>query len=199
MSNATNDDGVCDDIKDPMSLQKVDLHPVDQGGDAWFGAATDEPSNAPTMPAWCDYLELLSGRPPRRCANRSDLTKAISHVRDGKPPVIYALGNMHTGDGVACAGVDYEIQNHLLDLAGVGPHVAQTAREGGDQLDVLAQHPTQHGVEPADHHVEVEHLGREHLAAAVGEQLAGEVGGAERGLFGLLRRYILRTADPLRV
>jgi hypothetical protein len=67
------------------------------------------------MPSFCDY-ENRTGDPPRnRCDDRSDLGRVISHVIDGSPPVIYALGNMHGGEGAACAGIDWELQNMVPD------------------------------------------------------------------------------------
>ncbi len=74
------------------------------------------------------------------------------------------------------AGVDHEIHQHLLDLTRVGAHPPQVRRGDGDERDVLADEPPQHAVHFSHDDVEVQDLGLEHLAAAVGEQLAGEPG-----------------------
>ena len=78
--------------------------------------------------------------------------------------------------GHRVAGVDREVHQHLLELAGVGQHRVQAAGEGGDQLDVLAEGSAQHALHGGDGGVEVEDLRPHHLPAGEGEELAGEAG-----------------------
>ena len=87
------------------------------------------------------------------------------------------------GHGVA--GVDHEVREHLLQLAGVGLHPQRPGVEGGRKLDVFADQPVQHRVEVADQAVEVEHDRLPHLFAAERQQLAGQGGGAFSGLLDL--------------
>src|SRR5205823_1443052 len=66
------------------------------------------------------------------------------------------------------------------------PYGRQVGGERGGELDVLADQPPQHGLQVGDDRIELEQLGREHLAATVREQLAGEVGGTRGRLANLL-------------
>ena len=96
------------------------------------------------------------------------------------------------GHGVA--RVDGEVQDHLLELARVGAHGGEIGSERGGELNVLADQPPQHRLQVGDDGIELEQLGREHLAAAVGEQLPGEVGGAGGGFADLLEIVAHRVA-----
>jgi hypothetical protein len=83
------------------------------------------------------------------------------------------------GHGVA--GVEHEVHHHLLELAPVGGDVAAARRGLGrlhDELDVLADHAAEHRREPGDHLGDREHGRLHHAAAAEGEDLPREAGGA---------------------
>ena len=73
------------------------------------------------------------------------------------------------------AGVDGEVHQHLLELAGVRPGEAQAGRELGAKLDVLADDPAEHPVDAGDDGVEVDGPELEQLAPAEGEELVGEL------------------------
>ncbi len=79
------------------------------------------------------------------------------------------------------ARVDDQVDDHLLELAGVRLHAVQARRRHHRQLDVLADQPAQHRLHGGHHRVQVEHLGLQHLLAAEGQELPGERGGAVRG------------------
>jgi len=79
------------------------------------------------------------------------------------------------GHGVA--GVDGEVQKHLLELPGVGVDRACGGIERRGELDVLAEQAPQHPVHVRDHGIDVEHLGSEHLPAAERQQLPRELRG----------------------
>ncbi len=81
------------------------------------------------------------------------------------------------------AGVDDQVDDHLLDLTRVDLHLAEIRMELGRQEDVLAQQTPQHLFEPRDDGVDVHHLRLHGLAAGEGEELFGEGG---RPLAGLL-------------
>ena len=83
------------------------------------------------------------------------------------------------------AGVDRQVEQHLLDLARVGSHGAQALLQRRDELDVLADQPSQHLVRVAHDLVQVDDARLEHLLAAEGEELPRQVGRAMRGLVDL--------------
>ena len=76
------------------------------------------------------------------------------------------------------AGVDGEVDDHLLELARVGAHVADGRVEPCDDLDVLADEPLHHRLDPADDVADLERLRLEDLAAAEGEELTRQFGRA---------------------
>ena len=80
--------------------------------------------------------------------------------------------------GHRVAGVDGEVDQHLLDLAGVGLDRPQVGRDASLQLDVLAERAAQQLLELGDDVVEVEHLRLHDFAAAEDQQLAGQRGRA---------------------
>ena len=84
------------------------------------------------------------------------------------------------------AGVDGEVHHHLFDLAGIGFDASQPRGERGVQANVLPEKTSQQFVHVADHAIEVEYLGRHHLLAAEGEQLAGQGRGAVSRLLDLV-------------
>jgi hypothetical protein len=74
-------------------------------------------------------------------------------------------------------GVDRQIHDDLLDLTGVGLDHAGLLRLQNAQLDVLAEQPGEQRLQPDDDFAEIDDLGFQHLLAAEGQQLAGQVPG----------------------
>ena len=89
--------------------------------------------------------------------------------------------------GHRIAGIDRQVHDDLLDLAGIGLDRAKVRARDHDQIDVFADQAGEHLQVFRDDAVQVEHLGCEHLLAAEGQQLAGERGGALGGIGDLLR------------
>ena len=73
------------------------------------------------------------------------------------------------------AGVDREVHDDLLDLAGSALTLPSPRPGAVHEVDVLADEPPEHRLDVADDRVQVEDLRREHLLAAEGEQLARQV------------------------
>jgi len=76
------------------------------------------------------------------------------------------------------AGIHDQVHDDLLELARIGFDPPQRGRKDGPQRDVLADQAAKHGFHVLHDGVEVEDLGLEHLLAAEGEELAGQLGGA---------------------
>src|SRR5580700_7058392 len=76
------------------------------------------------------------------------------------------------------AGVDGEIEEDLLELAGVGFDAAEGIAEAQAELDVFTNQAAEELAHVGDEFVEVEDLGLKDLHAAEGEHLAGEGSGA---------------------
>ena len=96
------------------------------------------------------------------------------------------------GHGVA--GVDREVDDDLLELAGIGADRAEVAAVLDDQLDGLAEQPLQQMRHLGDHVGKLEHLRAQRLLAREGEQLAGQAGGAVRVRLDLLDVVIVAVA-----
>ena len=105
---------------------------------------------------------------------------------DGEPAAV----------GHRVARVDGEVDDHLLDLAGVRLHRAEPGPECRAELDVLTDQAPQQLFQVRDEHVQVQHLGRQHLLATEGEQLAREVGGTPRGFADLFDVFPLGHLGP---
>ena len=125
-------------------------------------------------------LEHHVGAGRRRAAARRWRDFACLHVggADHEPSPV--------GHGVA--GIDGQVHDHLLDLAGVCLDSIQRRLGHDDEVDRLADEPLQHGLHAGHDAVELQHLGREHLLAAEGEELARQGG-----------RLVRRLADALGV
>jgi hypothetical protein len=80
------------------------------------------------------------------------------------------------------AGVDHQIENHLVHLARIGLDVPEVRVELRAHLDILAEQ-AQHHLVVGDDSVEAEDDRAGDLLAAEQEQLAGEAGGAFGGVF----------------
>src|SRR5205823_4192791 len=81
------------------------------------------------------------------------------------------------GHGVA--RVDYQIEDHLLELRRIRLHVTERLARHGDQLDVLADQPPEHLRHRAHEDVELQHGGLQNLLATEGQELPGEPTGAD--------------------
>ncbi len=108
------------------------------------------------------------------------------------------LGARADGDvapvGHGVAGVDREVEEHLLELARVDEDDRRGRFEARAQLDVLADQAAQHLLEARHDLVQVDDAGLQHLAAAEGEELARERLGAVAGGDHLLDLARLRMA-----
>ena len=102
------------------------------------------------------------------------------------------------GHRVPC--IHDQVHEDLLDLSGVRLDPPQIFPAPERQLDVGADETPQHALDAVDHHVQVEHLGLEHLAAAEGEELARERGRAQGRLLhlaDLAQQLVLGSQLPL--
>ena len=79
------------------------------------------------------------------------------------------------------AGVDGQVHDDLFDLSRVGLHLRQRGLQGGPQLHVFADQALQHFLDIGDHGIQVQHLGRQHLLPAEGQQLPGQGRGPVSG------------------
>ena len=115
-----------------------------------------------------------------------------------KAGVFLVEGNVGGLDGqLASRGhgvtrVHGEIHDDLLDLSGIGPHRAQTSCRDHDQVDVFADHASEHLQVFGDHAIQIKNLRRQHLLAAEGQELAGERCRAPRCAGNFLRRAAQR-------
>ena len=89
---------------------------------------------------------------------------------------VAGVDGQRAASGHGVAGVDREVHQHLVQLAGVGQDRPQVTGERGDQLDVLADGPAQHFLDRCDDAVEVENPRPDHVAAGEDEQLVGKPG-----------------------
>src|SRR6266436_1944913 len=97
------------------------------------------------------------------------------------------------------AGIDGQVHDDLLDLARVGLDVPERALGHRHQVDRFPDQPLEHGLHAGHDAVQVEHLGRQHLLAAEGEQLARERGGLVGSLadaFRVLAQRMVRREAP---
>ena len=79
-------------------------------------------------------------------------------------------------------GVDHEIHDDLLELAGIGAGAADGGGEAGGEFDIFADERAEETLHVGDDGVDVDDLEFEKLFAAEGEELASERGGAIGGL-----------------
>jgi hypothetical protein len=102
---------------------------------------------------------------------------------------VLGLDRQLPAPGYRIPGVHGEVQEDLLDLRRVRLHPPQAPGGLRGEVDVLPDETAQHRLDLDYDRVEVEDLRREHLLAAEGEELLGEVG----GMVGRL----LDQSDPL--
>ena len=86
------------------------------------------------------------------------------------------------------AGIDRQVHEHLLDLSWIGLDPAQPGAQYHGQFNILSNQPAQHLFHVGDHHIQIQDLRLKHLAAAEGQQLLRQGGGAVPGLANLLHR-----------
>ena len=79
------------------------------------------------------------------------------------------------------AGVDGQVEQDLLDLPRVGLDAPGGRIERGRDLDVLADHATQQGLDSGHDGVQIQHARLQDLLAAEGQELMRELGGALGG------------------
>jgi hypothetical protein len=106
------------------------------------------------------------------------------------------LDRQHPAGGHRVAGVHDQVDDDLLELAGVRLDRPEVRRRDAAKLDVLADQSREHLLELGDELGEVEHARLEHLAAAEGEEMAREVGGAladPADLLGLVTPRVVRV------
>ena len=89
-------------------------------------------------------------------------------------------------------GVDGQIHDDLLDLAGVGLRVPESRAEDGDEGDVFSDQAPEHLAHLRDHGIQVQHHRIQHLLAAEGEELTRQVGRPQCRLLDDLGRCTLR-------
>ena len=93
---------------------------------------------------------------------------------DGVELRVPRLDGEFAARGHRVAGIDGEVQNHLLDLARVRNDLPHVIREHAHQVDVLADEAPQHLFHPRDDAIRLEHPRLQHLLAAKREELARE-------------------------
>ena len=143
-----------------------------------LGLVVKNGSNARSMTSWgipvpvslTFRLTYRPGASPTRLAAWSASTLGAGGGDDELPAARHRV-----------AGVDGQVDQDLLDLAGVGQHRAQPGGQVGGQLHVLAQGAQQQLLDSFDDVVEVQHAGLDDIAAGEGQQLVGEPGGALGG------------------
>ncbi len=80
--------------------------------------------------------------------------------------------------GHGIPGVNRQVHDDLLDLAGIGLHPSQVFCEPAYQGNVLTDKPPQHRLQVPDQNVKVQNLRLQRLLAAEGQQLARKCRGA---------------------
>ena len=101
--------------------------------------------------------------------------------------------------GHGIARIDGQIQDHLLDLSGIGFHRSEL-RIGRERiLDVLADQAREHLAHFGDDGVQVDHARLQHLHAAEGQQLARHGNGAAGGFLNLLHAFLVESVRAFAV
>ena len=99
------------------------------------------------------------------------------------------------------AGVDAQVHQHLLDLAGVGIDVADTRRRTEQQLDLGGNQMLDEAGGVFQQGIEVQDAAAQRLAAAEGDELFDELGAAVRTVQDALQiggKLIQSAAAPCR-
>src|SRR6185312_4528599 len=74
------------------------------------------------------------------------------------------------------ASVDGKVHQDLVDLSGVGGNVPQAGFQNDAKVDIFTEQAAEHFLDVGYALVEIEHLRLNHLMAAEGQQLPGEIG-----------------------
>ena len=90
-----------------------------------------------------------------------------------------------SGHGVA--GVDGQVDDGLLQVVGVGANGIERIGQAQLEFDILADQAAEHFFGAGDDVVDIDHGGLHHLAAAEGQQLAGDGSGAVGGFKGFFK------------
>ena len=119
----------------------------------------------------------------------------VSFVDVGRP----RLDGEHAAAGHRIARVDREVQEHLLELVGVGLHGTHGGVAFDPEIDVFADQAAQQRVDVVDHRIGIEDRRRQELLPAEREQLARQRCGAHSGLLDFLhgRRHFVVVAEQL--
>ncbi len=144
-----------------------------------------------------DAAAGVLGDQHRIVAGRDDLAARPAHVAGDHP----AGGEGQRARGVFAAArldriarVDGEVDDHLLELARVGPHGPEIAVMMGLERDLGAEQPLEQLADLGDHVGQLQHFGLQRLLAAEREQLAGQRGRAVRVGLDLLDVVVVAVA-----
>ena len=80
------------------------------------------------------------------------------------------------------AGIDHQVDEHLLHLHRIGAYHALVGAKKGSQLDVLTDEPPEHALRLRYHLVHVHQARLHHLAPRECQELSGQRGGSGRAL-----------------
>jgi len=83
------------------------------------------------------------------------------------------------------ARVDYQVHDHLLDLAGIRFYLSKLRFQDDSKIDIFSNQPPDQRFNFPGDLVQVEHLRLKNLLHAVSEELLGEGSGVLRGLLNL--------------
>ena len=126
------------------------------------------------------------------------------HERDGGDGagLVWQLGvgrskTETTAVGHRVARVRREVQEDQLELTLIGQHRRACRRGGHDELDVLADEATQHGLDLAQEPIEADRRGGRGLAPREGEQLTDQRSGAPPGELDHLELFVERGRAPM--
>src|SRR6516225_9926466 len=103
-----------------------------------------------------------------------------------------------TSRGHGVARVGGQVEQHLLDLAGVQVNGGQRGIEIQMQLAGGAEEPFTNFATMEKKIVQIDVAEFEHLPATEGEQLANQRGGTVGGLLNLSQRRVIRIAGAMR-
>ena len=143
--------------------------------------------------------DVGAGAQPPPCA--ADLGPRRGRVARGEVSMPPAAGHR-------VAGVDGQVDEHLLDLAGIGPDRRGAGRQVGDEVDVLADQAAQHLLDPGHGVVQVERRAARSPACALkarswrvrsAARAAGRPDRPRRSLLGRHRRAGRRRREQRRV
>ena len=136
------------------------------------------------------FADLLGGEKRLKNAGARGFVHSAAGVLDRQERIIHGARlkidatRIHIQQGIAgsdgqlpplrhgVARIDGQVQEHLLDLAGIGLHQPKIGGQIGDKIDVFADKASEHLLEVGDEIIEVEDLRSQQLFAAEGQELA---------------------------